>query len=223
MASKNHGGSDGYIPWLVILLAIGTLLFFFLRRSLIRLFPVLFILACVIPLVFYLYRRHRFRELEGIYAEYSPLVSVLNSHGMDTYIEMVNRSTEQMMKVRDRAEHIRDLVYRENAFKLQDEISELDQQINSEKDPDKKEILEKQVSEMEENLKNLEKLNSFLNQYEESKVLLANHLRNIRMKIEVGSVTESTLNEESTAEIDHIFEDVENLNSIIDRVDRISE
>jgi len=224
MSSNNSENNDSpYLPWIVILMAIGILLLFILRRSLIRLFPILLVVAIFLPMIVYLYRRHKYRNLEGVYAEYSQLTNSLQQRGMNTYLRMANRSMDNMLFARDKAEHIREMIHREDVTHVRNEIASLKEQLEKECDNEKKTFLKKSLSEHEQSAATIDQLTQFLDRYENSKTLLEGYFKNIRIKIEIHALSQETTVNQNIAEVDQIIEDVEQLNQIYDRVDKITE
>lgn len=203
----------------VIAAALFILLLFILRKSLIRVFPVLFVLAIFIPLIFYLYRRHKYRDLEAIYPEYRDLAVLLHERGMHTYLNLVQRSMDNIIDLRNKAEHIQDMLARDSVFEVHRKIEELDRQIETETDPEQKELLQRSLKEFEENAAGFERLNRFLEKYESSKNLMAGYFKNIRLKIQMNSLNEEALATEKCEEIDRIISDIDNIEKIYSHVD----
>jgi hypothetical protein len=221
-ADRDSGRS--WSSWLMLFLAfLGAAILFVLRRSVVRLFPLLLILAISIPVIVYLYRRHRYRELEDVYAEYAPLRSLLRQRGLYTYQTLMERSMTNLLNVRDQAENVAALLAREDPQILYRQIVETRKTAEKATDPAEKELHEKQVRDLEANLENLQKLKRFLDKYHTSKKLLAGYFRSIQMKLHMDIISEEISVSEQNREIDQIVEDVENLTHVYERVDRMME
>ncbi len=243
---ENFDGSQGdspYLPWIIIAAAIGVLLFFFLRRAVIRLIPVLLVIAIFLPLILYCWRRFKYRDLEIVYQEYDQLTSVLREQGFRTYTDLADRSMGNMLSARDKVENIRHSLRPGDVKDLEAQMESLRKRIELEKDPSNAELLQRNLSECRNNLESFERLGEFLKKYEDSKLLLAGDFKNLRLKIQMGTLVANNLgpsgvpspnssgvNEDSPVapehrvdEVDRIVSDIENINAIYEKVDKLCE
>jgi len=223
-SEKNPSNGDSpYLPWLIAVAAIGVLLLFVLRRSLLKLFPIFIVVAVFVPLILYCYRRHKYRDLENVYDEYSSLRALLADQRRTSYISLVDRSMANMLAARDKVENIRSMVSEESFEECLTQIKNLKKQIAEENDESRLAILERNLEETESNYASIGKVKEFLNKYENSKVLLAGHFKNLRIKIQMSAIATEAISEGNVDELDRIVSDIESVNAIYERVDKVCE
>jgi|GEM_PF-4139388 len=221
-------GSEGseYLPWVIALAAIGTLLLFVFRRSLIRLFPILFVVAVFIPLIYYCYRRFKYRDVEDVLTPYDELLALFSAQGRTTYKGIVCRTMQNLLTVRDKAEGIKTVLRGTNPIEMRAKIKQFRKDLGHCEPGEKADFLKKEISDQEETLHSLESLKEFLEKFNDGKIRLANHFKNLRIKLMVsqigGAKTQSmtAAGEAPPDEIESIIQDIETVNHIYESVDK---
>ncbi|MBF0410713.1 MAG: CPBP family intramembrane metalloprotease [Candidatus Riflebacteria bacterium] len=216
--SESQKGKYEVLFWTVLGIA-GTALFFVLRTSIVRIFPLLIILFLFGCLLMWLYRKYFYRDLEEVRYDYFSLNDLLSSRGMKTYLKIIDNAWLNLVKARDRAEHVRSVLAGIDIASVEKAISRLKEQQNKENDEQKLRLVEAQLTEVEERRKMYYDMEVFLKKFEANKMSFLNSCRGLKMKIEMKDLGTIMKKDAKTDEMDLIVNEIDKLNEIFDKVD----
>lgn len=190
-----------------------------LKRILFRAIPLLFIIFVFLSVMYYLYRKYMYRDIEEVEEEYSPLVNLLKVEGMNTYLKILGTAWKNLQSARDRADRVREGVRRGDIPGLENRLKVTRAQAMIESDPKILAGLEKNIREQEDNLRSLHSLRNFLKKFEQGKKQLAEYCRNMRLKIEMKQLAREIGGVAPSDEIDGIVSEIEKLDFIFEKID----
>ncbi len=210
-------------PWGVIWAIVTLAALVVFRRFLRAMFPLLFVLLVAVPLLVYLFRKFRYRDLDEVYDEYAPLSARLRELGYTTYATIIDGNMARLVSVRDRVENIRMVLRRETVKDQEKKVADLRADLLEAKspasEPDRKALKERTLQDAQETLDHLKKLEEFLGRYVESKKLLAGHFRSLLLKLKVGEL-DRTGETARLDELDRIVRGIESADEVFREVDR---
>jgi cbb3-type cytochrome oxidase subunit 3 len=212
---------DGF-PWALFASIVGLIVVLVLRRFLRMFFPLLFALLVLVPILWYLYRQHRFRGVQEAAREYEELVALLTNRGLRSYRRIADQSFGHLLAARDRAEHLESFLHREDPEAVRARLRDLEKQLKHPGDEENRNRLERSAASAREALANLERLQEFLKRFSEGKTQLAEFFRNTRLKLELGDIEASLPQNREQDEIGHLFTEIETMDFLYESVDRPS-
>ncbi|NLI76101.1 MAG: hypothetical protein GX442_06620 [Candidatus Riflebacteria bacterium] len=210
----------GEIPWSLILSILGFLALVLLRRFLRLLFPMLFVLLVLVPMLWYLWRQYKYRDLWAVVPEYDRLQTLLDRLRLRSYAGVVQNGMKHLLAARDRAEKLQAYLYQEPPARVQDRIKDLQQQLADNPDAERRVFLEKSLADAHETLVHLEELQEFLHKYEDSKAVLAGHFKNTRLRIELEQMRLEEGTSLHSDDLDRLMTEIRTFDTMYETVDR---
>lgn len=204
------------INWQLVIAIAGFIVIFILRRFLRAFFPVLFALLVLIPLLFYFYRQYKYRDLWSVVPEYEKLISALKRMRLNSYCKLINVSMSNLLLARDRAEKFKDFLLSESSLQIKTRILQLKKEIQNEINKDKLEFLKKSLKDAEDAYQHIQEIEKFIQRYETSKEILANHFRNVRLKLEIDEMKFMQSFNYRNDEVDRIMDEIKSFDRMFD-------
>ncbi|RCK78161.1 MAG: hypothetical protein OZSIB_1677 [Candidatus Ozemobacter sibiricus] len=210
----------GEIPWALLLALLGVVVLFMLRRFLRLFFPMLFLLLVLAPLLWYLWRQYKYRDVWAVVPEYEKLVALLRRLRLSSYRAVVEASMKHLLAARDRAERFQEYLAQEPPHRLRERLRDLERQFKDTHDPEKRRFLEKTLADSRETLAHLDELQEFLRRYEDSKAVLAGHFKNTRLRLELDEMRFAEGIAYQSDEVDRLMTEIKAFDSMYETVDR---
>lgn len=210
----------GEIPWSLILAMLGFLALVLLRRFLRLLFPMLFVLVVLVPMLWYLWRQYTYRDLWVVVPEYDRLLALLGRLRLRSYAGVVQSGMTHLLAARDRAEKLQAYLYQEPPARVQERIKDLQKQLGDNPDAEKRVFLEKSLADARETLAHLGELQEFLHKYEDSKAVLAGHFKNTRLRIELEQMRLEEGMSLHSDDLDRLMTEIRTFDTMYETVDR---
>lgn len=210
----------GEIPWALLLALLGVVVLFMLRRFLRLFFPMLFVVLVLAPLLWYLWRQYKYRDVWAVVPEYEKLVALLRRLRLSSYRAVVEASMKHLLAARDRAERFQEYLVQEPPHRLRERIRDFERQLQGTHDPEKRRFLEKTLADSRETLAHLDELQEFLRRYEDSKAVLAGHFKNTRLRLELDEMRFAEGIAYQSDEVDRLMTEIKAFDSMYETVDR---
>ncbi len=214
-------GRRGEIPWGMLLALLGLVALIVLRRFVRLLFPMLFVLLILVPMLYYLWRQYKYRDVWTVVPEYEKLLALLGRLRLPSYRAVVEASMKHLLAARDRAERLQDYLVQEPPHRLRDRIRDLERQLGETHDAEKRGFLEKSLADSRETLAHLDELQEFLRRYEDSKTVLAGHFKNTRLRLELDEMRFAEGLTYQSDEVDRLMTEIKTFDSMYETVDRV--
>ncbi len=206
-------------PWGLVWAGVVVVVLFVLRRYLRAMFPVLLLFSVFMPLLWYLWRQYKYRDLWDVYRDYDELICLLHSKGLYTYGSSVDQSMRHIMAARDKAEGLQSVLQRADLPGQTVRIESLEKQLSETADAEKRASLMQTITDAKKTLDGYRRAEAFLGRYAEGKKHLAEQFRTLRLKLEVPVVDERSSGGSQVDEIDEMIEQLRRLDCTYESVD----
>ncbi|HNV70992.1 MAG TPA: hypothetical protein PKO06_14920 [Candidatus Ozemobacteraceae bacterium] len=206
-------------PWGLVWAGLVIAVLFILRRYLRAMFPVLLLFSVFVPLLWYLWRQYKYRDLWDVYRDYDELITLLHSKGLYTYGSSVDQSMRHIMAARDKAEGLLSVLERADLPGQTARIEALERQLAEVTDAEKRVSLTLKIADAQKTLEAYRRAEAFLGRYAEGKKHLAEQFRNLRLKLEVPVVDPVSPSGPRVDEIDEMIQQLRRLDSTYESVD----
>lgn len=206
-------------PWGLVWAGLGVVALFILRRYLRAMFPVLLLFSVFVPLLWYLWRQYRYRDLWDVYRDYDELMTLLQSKGLYTYGKSVDQSMAHIMAARDKAEGLLSVLQRADLPGQQARIEALERQAAATSDDAERESLTQALSDARKIFDGYRRAEAFLGRYAAGKKHLAEQFRNLRLKLEVPVIDAASPTGPQADEIDDMVQQLRQLDCTYESVD----
>ncbi|MBF0543292.1 MAG: hypothetical protein HQM08_02605 [Candidatus Riflebacteria bacterium] len=214
----NQGNLITISFWTAAVLLTGGLVFI-LKQSIVRMIPLIAVFILFGGLLVWLYRKYLYRDLDETRFDYFDLRDTLNKKGMNTYLKIIDQAWKRLIKARDRAERIHEMISKINFPEVEKSISLLSEKLSSEKDEVKQKTLRNDLKEFEETKKLFTEFETFLKKFKSHKLSFQSSCRNLKLKIEMKDLNIVIKSESKPDEIDIIVKEIDKLNDIFEKVD----
>ena len=206
-------------PWGLIWAGLVFVVLIALRKYLRFMFPILLLVSVFVPLLWYLWRQYKYRDLWDVYRDYDELMSLLSSKSLYTYAKSVRQSMNHLMAARDKAEGLLAVLQRADLPGQRARLEALEKQLGEAADPSQREALSRTIREASVTMDGYRRVEAFLGRYAEGKKHLAEQFRSLRLKLEVPVVDAVSPDGGHADEIDDMVHQLRTLDCTYETVD----